>query len=33
MYKNVKKSKILKKRLIQVFHIENAKKGGKIVVS
>ena len=29
MYKNVKKSKILKKRLIQVFHIKNAKKGGK----
>ena len=32
MYKNVKKSKILKKTLIQVIHIKNAKKGGKIDV-
>ena len=30
MYKIVKKSKFLQKRLIQVFHIENMKKGGKI---
>ena len=32
MYKNVKKSKKLQKRLILVFHIEDAKKGGKNVV-
>ena len=29
LYKIVKKCKILEKRLIQVFHIEMAKKGGK----
>ena len=29
LYKIVKKCKILEKRLIQVFHIEIAKKGGK----
>ena len=29
MYKNVKKSKIKEKRIIQVFHIKTAKKGGK----
>ena len=32
MNKFVKKSKILKKGLIQVIHIENAQKGGKIGV-